>query len=310
MAEMTSTANRTWILGLASAASFMAVLDSQVVATALSTIRVDLHASLEALEWTVNAYNLSFAVLLLTGAALGERLGRRRVFAAGLALFTAASAGCALATSPGWLIAARAIQGAGGALVMPLAMALLSAAFPPQERGKALGIFGGLTGVALIVGPMAGGAIAEGIAWRWIFWINVPLGLLIIPLVLRIAAISAPEVAYSQLIAPLIVAGAGVSAAMPAAQNAVMSSVAGPEIGTASGIFNMFRFLGGVAGIATLAAVFSALGGVQSPAAFCDGFAPAMAVAAALSLLAAIAGMWQPARRPAALTAARALDQS
>src|SRR5262249_45874649 len=130
----------------------------------------------------VNAYNLSFAVLLLTGAALGDRFGRRRMFVAGLALFVIASAACALATSGTWLIAARALQGAGAALIMPLAMALLSAAFPPQERGKALGIFSGLTGLALIAGPVVGGAIAEGVAWQWIFWLNLPIGLVAIPL--------------------------------------------------------------------------------------------------------------------------------
>src|SRR6202451_1815590 len=128
-----------WVLSLTSVVSFMVSLDTQVVATALPVIRVHLHASLAALEWTVNAYTLSFAVLLLTGAALGERLGRRRMLVAGLALFTAASAACALAPNAGALIAARAAQGAGGALVLPLALALLSAAFPPQRRGRALG---------------------------------------------------------------------------------------------------------------------------------------------------------------------------
>ena len=170
---------------LASIASFMVALDALVVTTALSTIRLDLSASIEALEWTVNAYNLSFAVLLLTGAALGDRFGRRRMFAAGLGLFVAASAACALADGVGALIAARAVQGAGAALVMPLAMALLSVAFPRDERARALGIFSGVTGLALIVGPVAGGAVAGGLAWQWIFWINVPVGLVVIPLVFR-----------------------------------------------------------------------------------------------------------------------------
>ena len=144
----------------------------------------DLGASIEVLEWTVNAYNLSLAVLLLTAAALGDRLGRRRMFAAGLGLFVVASAACALAGSAGWLIAARAVQGAGAALVMPLAMAMLSAAFPRELRGTALGIFSGVVGLALIAGPVVGGAIAEGIAWQWIFWLNIPIGLVVIPLVL------------------------------------------------------------------------------------------------------------------------------
>jgi MFS family permease len=132
MQDMSETAGKTWVpktwvLTLTSVASFMVALDALVVTTALSTIRIDLRASIEALEWTVNAYNLSFAVLLLTGAALGDRLGRRRMFAAGVTLFVVASAACALAGNIGALIAARAVQGAGAALVMPLAMALLSA---------------------------------------------------------------------------------------------------------------------------------------------------------------------------------------
>jgi EmrB/QacA subfamily drug resistance transporter len=184
MKEPTEKAKGAWVLALTSVASFMVALDALVVTTALNTMRADLGASIEALEWTVNAYNLSFAVLLLTGAALGDRWGRRRMFAAGLGLFVVASAGCALAGSVGWLIAARAVQGAGGALVMPLAMALLGAAFPRETRAKALGIFSGVTGLALIAGPVAGGAIAEGLAWQWIFWINVPLGVILVPLVL------------------------------------------------------------------------------------------------------------------------------
>jgi EmrB/QacA subfamily drug resistance transporter len=173
-----------WALGLASAASFMVVLDLLVVATALSTIRRSLGASVDQLEWTVNAYTLTFAVLLMTAAALGDRFGRRRLFAAGLGLFALASAACALAPGAGWLIAARAVQGAGAALVMPLALALLNAAFPPERRGWALGIFGGVTGLAAVVGPVLGGAITQGIAWQWIFWVNVPVALLAIPLVL------------------------------------------------------------------------------------------------------------------------------
>ena len=185
MQEKSEMAGKTWVLTLTSVASFMVALDALVVTTALSTIRIDLGASIEALEWTVNAYNLSFAVLLLTGAALGDRFGRRRSFAAGLSLFVVASAACALAGNIGALIAARAVQGAGAALVMPLAMALLSAAFPREERGKALGIFSAVTGLALIAGPVAGGAIADGLAWQWIFWINFPVGVIVIPLILR-----------------------------------------------------------------------------------------------------------------------------
>ena len=180
----TQKATQGWVLALTSAAALMVALDQLVVATALSTIRRDLHASIETLEWTVNAFTLTFAVLLMTGAALGDRLGRRRMFVTGLTLFTAASAACALAPGIGWLIVARAVQGMGSALVMPLAMALLSAAFPPETRGRALGVFTGLTGVAVVGGPVVGGAITENLAWQWIFWVNIPIGLLVIPLVL------------------------------------------------------------------------------------------------------------------------------
>ncbi|HEY6868112.1 MAG TPA: MFS transporter, partial [Novosphingobium sp.] len=177
-----------WALALASAASFMVVLDLLVVATALSTIRRDLGASIGQLEWTVNAYTLSFAVLLMTAAAVGDRFGRRRVFAAGLGVFAAGSAACALAPGVGGLIAARAVQGVGAAMVMPLALALLNAAFPPQRRGWAMGIFGGVTALAVVVGPVLGGAITQGIAWQWIFWLNVPIALAGIPLALRCLA--------------------------------------------------------------------------------------------------------------------------
>jgi EmrB/QacA subfamily drug resistance transporter len=466
MAELSEKAGKTWVLALTSVASFMVALDALVVTTALSTIRLDLGASIETLEWTVNAYNLSFAVLLLTGAALGDRFGRRRMFAAGLALFVVASAACALAGNIGALIAARAVQGAGAALVMPLAMALLSAAFRREERGKALGIFSAVTGLALIAGPIAGGAIADGLAWRWIFWINLPVGAIAIPLIVRriresvgsgtgldvvglvlvtaaamgvvwglmransvgwmslevvsaitagillavafvlwelrarepmvpmrlfrsralssgiaasflfyaamygtlfflpqflqvaqghepfgvglrllpwtatlfvfapiggglvnrmgerslvvaglglqaigmawIAMTATPGLAYTNLIAPLVLAGAGVSIAMPAAQNVVLGAVAPSEIGKASGTFNMSRFLGGVFGVAVQVAVFAATGSFGSPQAFSAGFVPAIGIAATLSLMAAIVGMWLPGRRTTALTPARA----
>lgn len=450
-----------WVLALASTASFMAALDALVVTTALGTMRADLGASIETLQWTVNAYNLSFAVLLMTGAALGDRFGRRRMFTAGLILFSAASVACALATNATWLVAGRALQGAGAALLMPLAMALLSAAFPPAERAKALGIFGGITGLALIVGPIVGGAIATGFSWQWIFWINVPIGLVAVPLVLLrvpesrgraaaldvgglvlvggaafalvwgllrgnsagwtdgevitallaglilavafvvfelrtpepmlpmrlfrlrafaagiaasllfyagmygvvffiaqffqtaqgygplgaglrmlpwtatlfvfaplggrlvdrlgertlvvggllmqalgmawIAVLVAPDTAFAALVVPMIVAGAGVSLAMPAAQNAVISSVTGPEVGKASGAFNMFRFLGGAFGIATLVAVFDHTGGLASPQAFSTGFAAAVGGAAILSAAGAAFGLALPGRRRSAL---------
>ena len=454
MAEQSSTSSSTTVLILVSVASLMVALDALVVTTALSVMRTDLAASIDALEWTVNAYNLCFAVLLLTGAALGDRFGRRRVFVAGLTLFVAASAACALAGNVGWLIAARAAQGAGAALVMPLAMALLSAAFPREARARALGIFSGITGLALIAGPVAGGAVADGLAWQWIFWINVPIGLILIPLVLRrvdesfgadtrldmfglilvaaaalgvvwglmrassagwtspevvatlvlglllaaafvvwelrtpkpmipmrlfrarafapgnavgflysasmygvlffmaqffqtaqgngplgaglrllpwtatlfvtapiagalvnrfgertlvvvgltlqmfgmawIGLIASPHAAYATMVAPLIIAGCGVSMAMPAAQNAVLSSVAATEIGKASGTFNMLRYLGGVLGIAVAVAVFTAGGGLGSAQAFSDGFALALRVSAMASLAGAVAGLALP----------------
>jgi EmrB/QacA subfamily drug resistance transporter len=437
----------------------MTALDALVVTTALGTIRQDFDASIEALEWTVNAYTLSLAVLLMTGAAFGDRFGRRRMFAAGLTLFVAASVACALAGNVVWLIAARAVQGAGAALVMPLGMALLSAAYPREERGKALGIFGSITGLALIAGPVIGGAVADGLAWQWIFWINLPIGLVIAPLVLRripesrgmagqfdvgglilvtaaalaivwglmrgnhagwtspeiigvllvgivlsaafvawelragapmvpmrffrvrafssgvaasllfyaamygvlfllpqffqtaqglsplgaglrllpwtatlfifapiggslvnrvgerslvlvgllmqafgfawIGLIATPDLAFANVVAPLVLAGAGVSMAMPAAQNAVLGAVAATEIGKASGTFNMSRFLGGVFGITLVVAVFAANGGVGSREAFSAGFVPAIGVSAVLSLVAAIMALALPSKREA-----------
>ena len=454
MPRMNEKTRKFWVLALASIGSCMIALDALVVTTALSSIRVGLGASLESLEWTVNAYNLSFAVLLLTGTALGDRFGRRRMFCYGIGLFAAASAACGLATGVGWLIAARALQGAGAALVVPLAMALLGAAFPRKERGRALGIFSSVTGLALIAGPVVGGAIAQGLAWQWIFWINLPIAAIVIPLAARridesfgpsatldipgialvagsalglawglmrgnsaggssleviatlgsglllaatfvgwelrarepmismrffrasafasgiassfffyaamygvlfflpqflqtaqglgpfeagvrllpwtatlfvvapfagklvnrigerplvviglvvqafgmawIGLIAAPDLSYLQLVAPLALTGAGVSMAMPAAQNAVLSSVAPSEIGKASGTFNMLRYLGGVFGIAILAAVFSHRGDFHSAQAFSKGFTAAIGASASLSLVAAIAGLWLP----------------
>jgi EmrB/QacA subfamily drug resistance transporter len=461
MIEPNETTTKSWTLALTAMATFMVMLDTMVVATTLSTIRVDLGASIEALEWTINAFSLTFAALLLTGAALGDRFGRRRMLVVGLAVFVAASVACALAPSVGWLIAGRAAQGAGAALVTPLAMALLSAAFPPQERAKALGIFGGLAGLALIAGPVVGGAIAQGVAWRWIFWINLPIGLALIPLVrirlqesrgagaaldfagvalvtgaalavvwglmrgnqagwsspevaaalaaglvlavgfvaweLRTRApmvsmglfrsrafsagiaasylfnaamygvlfflpqflqtaqgygpldaglrllpwtamlfvvapvagglvnrigerplivvglflqavgmawigfIATPDLAYANLAAPLVLAGAGVSMAMPAAQNAVLGAVPKSDIGKASGIFNMSRFLGGVSGIAIAVAVFTGTGSFGSAQTFSAGFVAAIGVASVLSLLGALAGLWLPGRPALAL---------
>jgi EmrB/QacA subfamily drug resistance transporter len=452
-----------WVLALTSVASFMVALDTQVVATALPVIRVNLHASLAALEWTVNAYTLTFAVLLLTGAALGERLGRRRMLAVGIGLFTAASAACALAPNAGALVAARAVQGAGAALVLPLAMALLSAGFPPHRRAWAIGIFSAVTGLAVAAGPIVGGAVAQGIAWQWIFWLNVPIGLVMIPLILTrltasarvsarldpldplglvlatggalglvwaliranslgwaspeiigalaagavlagafigwelttahpmvplrlfrsrayaagnaaclcvfavlfglvffmaqflqtglgydplgaglrlapgwaalmviapfagrligrfgeraliaggltvfagaliwIALIARTGLPYADLVVPLILAGSGVSVAIPPTQSVVMTAVAPGDIGKASGTFNTLRQLGGVFGVAICAAVFAAHGGYTSAAAFTSGFGPAMGTCAGLALLGALAGLLIPRRHPRA----------
>jgi EmrB/QacA subfamily drug resistance transporter len=421
-----------WVLALASAASLMVALDTLVVATALSTIRLDLGASIAELEWTVNAYNLSFAVLLMTGAALGDRFGRRRLFALGVGIFVAGSAACALAPDVGALIAARAVQGAGAALVMPIGLALVSTAFAPERRARALGVYFGLTGLAVASGPVVGGAITEGLAWEWIFWINVPLGIVLIPFVLRqiresfgpdtaidlpglalvtsaafgvvwglvrgnpagwgslevvgsllagvllaaafvawelrarhpmlpmrffrsrafsagnvsvffsvaslfgavfflaqflqtglgygpldaglrlmpwtatfitvapiagmladrigerplmvggltlqaagmtwLALIVEPGISYSQMLAPFIVAGVGVSMAIPAAQNSVVGSMSSDALGKAAGANSMMRELGGVFGIAVAVAVFAAAGSYASVQAFTDGF--------------------------------------
>jgi EmrB/QacA subfamily drug resistance transporter len=182
--EMSDKARMLWAFAITSIALFMTTLDNLVVTTALPVIRQDLHASLQGLEWTVNAYTLTFAVLLLTGAALGDRFGRRRLFVIGLAIFTGASAMAALAGSANELIAARAIQGLGGAIVLPLTLTILSAAVPPKRRGLALGAWGGIGGLAVALGPLVGGAIVQGISWQWIFWLNVPFGLLLIPLAL------------------------------------------------------------------------------------------------------------------------------
>jgi EmrB/QacA subfamily drug resistance transporter len=449
----------TWVLVLAAVASLMAALDAMVVSTALTTIRLDLGASIEQLEWTVNAYNLTLAVLLLPAAALGDRFGRRRMFTGGLAVFVAASAACALAPDAGSLIAARGIQGAGAALVIPNALALVSAAFPAERRGSALGILQGITGLAVVAGPVIGGAVAEGIDWEWIFWLNVPIGLAAIPLALtRIresfgadtaldiggfalvtggalgvvwglvrgnsAGWSSPEVvaavalgaallaafvawelraqepmlpmrffrshafssgnaavfflfaslfgavfflaqflqtglgqgpleaalrlgpwtgtlfvvapiagalvdrigerpllvgglalqaagmawiaviaelglAYGEMIAPLVVAGVGASMAIPPAASSVVGAVAQEEVGKAAGANSMLRELGGVFGIAILVAVFAGAGSYASAAAFSDGFAPAMGVSAALSVVGALAGLGLPGRRKA-----------
>ncbi|WP_449352386.1 MFS transporter [Streptomyces shaanxiensis] len=177
-----------WALVITSVAGFMAALDNLVVTTALPSIREDLGGALHDLEWTVSAYTLTFAVLLMTGAALGDRFGRRRLFLTGLTIFTGASAAAALAPGIDSLIAARAVQGVGAAIMMPLTLTLLTAAVPAARRGMAYGIWGAVNGLAVASGPLIGGSLTEHISWQWIFWLNVPLGVALLPLArLRLA---------------------------------------------------------------------------------------------------------------------------
>ncbi len=188
------TGTRTaWTFVITSIALFMVVLDNLVVSTALPVIRVDLGASIEQLEWIVNAYTFTFAVFLLMGAALGDRFGRKRMFLIGLAIFTGASAMAALAPSTEWLIAARSLQGLGGAIVTPLTLTILSSAVSPQRRGAALGAWSGIAGFAVAMGPLVGGAVVEGISWQWVFWLNVPVGLILLPLATQLRESYGPD---------------------------------------------------------------------------------------------------------------------
>jgi len=447
-----------WVLVLGSVASLMVALDALVVSTALGAIHSHLHASIDELEWTINAYALSFAVLLVPAAALGDRLGRRRLFAVGLGLFVLGSIACALSPNAGLLIAARAVQGSAAALVSPLSLALVSAAFPPERRGWAMGVYGGITGIAVLGGPVIGGAVTQGLAWQWVFWINVPIGLAAIPLVLTripesygprarldapglvlvtaaalgivwglmrgndagwgsaetigtlagglvalaafvlveqrvaepmlpprmfarrafsagsasnflfsaalfsavffmaqfqqislgqgpldsglrllpwtgalfivapiagsltnrvgerrlvtlglamqaagfgwVAAIASPHMAYWHMIAPLVIAGTGISMAIPSAQNAVMNAVTAADLGKASGTFMTMRQLGGVFGLAIAVAVFTGAGSYATPAAFAAGFVPALTVSAALSAAGAVVATFLPRHTP------------
>ena len=174
---------RAWVFGVASVASFMVALDLLIVTTALDTIRTDLAASPAALQWTVTAYSVTFAALLMTGAALGDRFGRRRMLQVGLLTFAAGSALAALSGSVGVLVAARVVQGVGGALILPLSLTVVTAAFPPERRTAAIGALEGINGLAVIAGPVLGGVIAQELTWEWVFWINVPIAILAVPLV-------------------------------------------------------------------------------------------------------------------------------
>jgi EmrB/QacA subfamily drug resistance transporter len=208
MHAQTTPTHRNWTLAIVSVALFMVVLDNLVVSIALPSIHRDLGSSIQSLEWTVNAYVLSYAVLLLTGAALGDRFGRKRMFVLGLSVFTLASAAAALAPSSNLLIAARAVQGAGAAIVTPLTLTLLADAFPAERRGLALGVWSGISGTAVAIGPLVGGAVVQGISWHWIFWLNVPIGLLVLPVAVR--RLSESRGPYGTLDLPgLLLAGAG-----------------------------------------------------------------------------------------------------
>jgi EmrB/QacA subfamily drug resistance transporter len=448
---------RGWVLGLTSAAYFMVVLDALVVITALPRMQLDLHVGLPALQWTVNSYGIAFAAGIITAAALGDRLGRRKVFTAGVALFTLASAACALAPTASALIAARAVQGLGGAAVLPLSLTILTAAYPAERRGAIVGIYGGLAGLAVAVGPLVGGAVTEGLDWHWIFWVNVPIGVAVgllalrrlpesygaparldlpgvalvsagvvalvwglvrtgqvgwtspevvialaagaallaaffgwesrapepmLPLrLLRVRAFAAgnataflmtgavfgagflvaqyfqfalgysplgtgvrllpwlatpmlispaagavsdrigrrpviaaglllqaaglgwvalkasPAAGHLQLVLALLVAGVGISMALPTVPTAVLSAVAPPEMGKASGISTMMQRFGAVFAVAIVSSVFAANGHLGSPAGVTAGFRPALAVCAALSLLGAVTALAMAARR-------------
>lgn len=199
-----------WTLAITAIAFFMVALDALVVVTALPVIHRDLGANLATLEWTINAFTLAFAAGIIPAAALGDRLGRRRLFAVGLGIFTAASAACALAPTAGLLIAARAIQGLGAAAVMPVSLTILTSAFPPQRRGAVIGAWGGIAGLAVASGPLVGGAITQGLDWHWIFWVNVPIGVVAILLSLALLSESYGPATRLDLPATILVAGGAV----------------------------------------------------------------------------------------------------
>ena len=175
-----------WVMALTSTAYFMVVLDSSVLITALPRMQRDLHVGLSSLQWTFNAYGIAFAAGIITAAALGDRFGRRRVFNSGIVLFTIASAACALAPGAGELIAARTVQGLAGAVVLPLSLTILTTAFPAEKRGMIVGVYGGLAGLAVALGPIVGAVVTEAIDWHWIFWLNVPIGIAAAPLAVRL----------------------------------------------------------------------------------------------------------------------------
>lgn len=240
-----TTSRRRATLLVASMASFMAGLDALVVTTALPTIHADLNASPATLSWTISAYSLAFAALILTGAALGDRLGHRRMFLVGLAGFTLTSAACAVSPTAGLLVAARAVQGGCAGLAMPLSLVLISQAYPPQRRGAVVGIWGAITGLAVGIGPLVGGAIVQGLTWQWVFWVNVPIGALILTLGANRLAESRGA---ARRLDPL-----GLVLAAAAAFAVTDALLRGPQIG-----WNSVEVLGLLVGGVVLAAAFLA----------------------------------------------------
>jgi EmrB/QacA subfamily drug resistance transporter len=174
-----------WTLGAVAFGLFMIMLDNTIVNVALPSIQRDLNIGISELEWVFNGYALTFGVLMLTGGKLADLMGRRSIFIAGLVIFTVASLFCGLAASAGWLIGARVVQGVGSALMNPATLSIITATFPPRQRGMAIGIWAGVSAMALAIGPLAGGLITQHLNWNWIFFINVPIGILAI-LVTRI----------------------------------------------------------------------------------------------------------------------------
>ncbi len=231
-------------LVLASLGVFMTALDALVVTTALPVLRADLHARLSGLEWIVNAYNLSFACLLLTGAALGDRFGRRRMFSLGLAAFTAASAVAAVSGSLDMLIGARILQGASAAIVMPLSLTIITEAFPAERRGAAIGLWGGIVGLAVAAGPVVGGSVVAGLDWHWIFWLNVPVGLVVAPLAGRQLAESFGPRPCLDLVGLLLASAGALGVAFGLVQAGRSGWASAPVVGTlAAGTAVLVAFL-------------------------------------------------------------------
>jgi EmrB/QacA subfamily drug resistance transporter len=466
----TNTRGRPTVsLLLTSVAFFMVALDALVVITALPAIHAQLGGSVATLEWTVNAYGLAFAAGIVTASALGDRLGRRRVYVAGLILFSAASAACALAPTAATLIGARAVQGVGAAIVTPLSLTILTSSFPAAKRGAVVGIWGGIAGLAVAGGPLVGGAVVQGLSWHWIFWVNVPIGfaaaiacarllpeshgparrldlpalpliafaalaltwglvraggsgwgdgftvallaggaallagfvlrersatdpmvplrlfrsrtftaantatflqsgaifsaafltteyfqlglgygplatglrllpwtatpmivaplagafadrigtrpLLVTGLALQagglawFAAIASAAGGYGQFVAPLLIAGVGISMSIPTSASAALGAVPPAEVGTASGVNNTLGRFGGALGVAIVTAVFTAHGSLASAAGVVAGYRPALVVSAVLSLAGSAAAV-AIGRRRAAVAADTSLDRA